>query len=239
MTEAILRAAHEAGVTPQQIMVEVTEDAVVRDVGPARSSLELLRTQGVWIAVDDFGTGSSSLAHLRELPVDVLKIDRAFVRNITEEGDDLAIVAALTDLAHALGVTVIAEGVETAEQRRVLADLKCEQAQGYLWSPPVAVEELRDALDDVTRRGRAAEAQSRLGRRPHRDGLGNGVVGREHGLLRMLELHREGKSPATIASALNVEGFRTPEGLRWHRNTVAKALAPASHPTLWAATTAS
>src|SRR4051794_9140976 len=233
MADDILRAAHAAGVSPRQIMVEVSEDSVLRDVGPARKSLERLRSQGIWIAVDDFGTGSSSLANLRQLPVDVLKIDRAFIRNITEAGDDLAIVAALIDLAHALGVTVIAEGVETADQRRLLAELKCEQAQGYLWSPPVAREELNDAIYDVARRGRTAEAVSRLRPRAPRGAVG--VVGKEHGLLRMLELRREGKSPATIAAALNVESYRTPEGLRWHRNTVTKALAPATRPTLWAA----
>jgi EAL domain-containing protein (putative c-di-GMP-specific phosphodiesterase class I) len=237
LADALLRAAHKAGVSPHQIMVEVTEDSVLRDVGPARKTLERLRALGIWIAVDDFGTGSSSLANLRQLPVDVLKIDRAFVRNITEGGDDLAIVAALIDLAHALGVTVIAEGVETPEQRRMLSELKCEQAQGYLWSAPVPREELNDAIYDVARRGRTAIAVSRM--RP-RDGLhGAGVVGKEHGLLRMLELRREGKSPATIASALNAENFRTPDGMRWHRNTVAKALAPATRPTLWTAGEAS
>jgi diguanylate cyclase (GGDEF)-like protein/PAS domain S-box-containing protein len=230
----LLRTAHRAGVLPSQIMIEVTEDSVLGDVGPARASLERLRAQGIWIAVDDFGTGSSSLAHLRELPVDVLKIDRAFIRNVTAEGDDLAIVAALIDLAHALGVTVIAEGVETPDQRRVLAELKCEQAQGYLWSPPVAREEIAGAIYAVTGRGRRAEVPS--GQRPRAAGAAHGGgVGREHGLLRMLELRREGRSPATIAAALNVEGFRTPDGLRWHRNTVAKALAPTARPTLWTA----
>jgi EAL domain-containing protein (putative c-di-GMP-specific phosphodiesterase class I) len=233
VAEQILRAARQAGVAPTQIMVEVTEDSVLRDMGPARTSLELLRAHGIWIAVDDFGTGSSSLASLRQLPVDVLKIDRAFVRNMTEQGDDLAIVAALIDLAHALGVTVIAEGVETPDQRRVLADLKCEQAQGYLWSAPVAQDVLADAIYDVSRRGRTAESLARL--RPRGQHTSGGAVGREHGLLRMLELRREGKSASTIAAALNVEGFRTPDGLRWHRNTVTKALAPAIRPTLWAA----
>jgi len=232
ITDEILRTAHAAGVSPRQIMVEVTEDSVLRDVGPARKSLERLRSQGIWIAVDDFGTGSSSLANLRQLPVDVLKIDRAFIRNITEAGDDLAIVAALIDLAHALGVTVIAEGVESPDQRRLLGELKCEQAQGYLWSPPVARDELNDAIYDVARRGRTADVVSRL--RPRGHGTSGGVVGREHGLLRMLELRREHKSSATIASALNVEGYRTPDGLRWHRNTVTKALAPATNPRLWA-----
>ena len=232
VADQILRAAWQAGVGPTQIMVEVTEESVLRDMGPARASLEQLRAQGTWIAVDDFGTGSSSLASLRQLPVDVLKIDRAFVRNMTEEGDDLAIVAALIDLAHALGVTVIAEGVETPDQRRVLAELRCERAQGFLWSPPVGRDVLADAIYDVSRRGRAADSVARLRPRGQTPG---GAVGREHGLLRMLELSREGKSASTIAAALNVEGFRTPDGLRWHRSTVTKALAPATRPTLWAA----
>jgi len=221
--EVILRAAYDAGVVPRQVMLEVSEDAVARDLESARRTLERLRAQGIQIAVDDFGTGSSSLAHLRALPVDAIKIDRAFVRNVTEQGDDLAIVAAVVDLAHALGITVIAEGVETPAQRRLLSDLKCEQGQGYLWSAPVSRKELPDALYDVARRGRAAEVLGRL--RP-REAEAAGAVGREHGLMRMMELRREGKSAATIAAALNAEGFRTPEGLRWHRSTVEKALTP-------------
>jgi diguanylate cyclase (GGDEF)-like protein/PAS domain S-box-containing protein len=235
VTDEILRTAHRAGVVPNQIMIEVTEDSVLRDVGPTRASLERLRAQGTWIAVDDFGTGGSSLANLRQLPVDVLKIDRAFIRNVTTDGEDLAIVAALIDLAHALGVIVIAEGVETPDQRRVLAELKCERAQGYLWSPPVARAELAEVILDVARRGRAADTLSRLRQPGGTAGRPGRTVGREHGLLRMLELRREGRSPATIAAALNVEGFRTPEGLRWHRNTVAKVLAPAARPTRWTA----
>jgi len=219
--EVILQAAYDAGVTPGQIILEVTENAVLQDVDIARRALTVLRAQGMFVVVDDFGTGSSSLAHVRALPIDAIKIDRAFVRNLTEDGEDFAIVAALIDLAHALGLTVIAEGVETPAQRHLLAQLKCEQGQGFLWSPPVAKNDLDDVLRDVARRGLAAATLARLRPRSSDD---PSVAGREHGLMRMLELHRDGKSATTIAAALNAEGFRSPEGLRWHRTTVAKSL---------------
>jgi predicted signal transduction protein with EAL and GGDEF domain len=224
--DEILRTAYGAGVAPRQLMIEVNQDALLGDVEETRRSLERLRAQGAWIALDEFGSGTSSITNLRQLPVDVLKIDRAFIRNLTDGGDDLAIVASLIDLAHALGVTVIAEGVETHDQRRLLVELKCDQAQGYLWSRPVSCDALPDVLHDLTRSVRVAEAVDQL--RP-REAARPAVAGREHGLLHMLELRREGKSPATIAAALNAQGFRTPEGLRWQHGSVLKALPMAAN----------
>jgi EAL domain-containing protein (putative c-di-GMP-specific phosphodiesterase class I) len=222
--DEILRASYEAGLLPRQLVVEVGDHAVLRDVGVARKALERLQAQGALIALDEFGAGMSSLTSLRRLPVDVLKIDRVFVRNLVSDSEDVAIVASLIDLAHALGVTVVAEGVETPVQRQLLVDLGCDQAQGYLWSAPVPAGELPDALADLVGRSRAADAIERL--RPRSAG-GPGAVGRANGLLRMLELRREGRSAATIAAALNAEGYRTPEGVRWHRGTIARALVAA------------
>jgi len=222
--DEILRASYEAGLMPRQLMIEVGDHAVLRDVDVARKALERLQAQGALIVLDEFGAGLSSLTSLRQLPVDVLKIDRVFVRNLAADSEDLAIVAALIDLAHALGVTVVAEGVETPAQRQLLVELGCDQAQGYLWSAPVPCDELPDALAELVSRSRAADAIGQLRPRP---AAGMGVVGRAHGLLRMLELRREGRSAATIAAALNAEGYRTPEGVRWHRGTVARALVAA------------
>lgn len=223
----VLSALAAAEISPRQLMVEVSSAVVRRDSAGAARTLTRLREQGVWVAIDDFGGAASSIADLRVLPVDVVKIDRVFVRNIVSSRDDLAVVAALVDLAHALGVTVVAEGVETPDQRRLLDDLRCDQAQGYLWSTPVPAATLADALYDVPRAGRAAATIGRLRAGGSPSAADDGAVGREHGLLRMFELKRDGASPTTIAAALNAEGFRTPAGQRWHRSTVAKVLAPA------------
>jgi EAL domain-containing protein (putative c-di-GMP-specific phosphodiesterase class I) len=222
----VLGALAAAGVSPNQLMLEVSSAVVRRDAAGAARALARLRDRGVWVAIDDFGGATSSVGDLRQLPVDVVKIDRVFVRNIVNARDDLAVVAALVDLAHALGITVVAEGVETHDQRRLLADLRCNHAQGYLWSTPVPASRLSDALYDVPRAGRAAASIGRLRAGGSPSAADDGAVAREHGLLRMLELRRDGASPATIAAALNAEGFRTPSGMRWHRVTVAKALPP-------------
>ncbi len=113
----------------------------LRDEAFALAQLERLKDVGVSIAVDDFGTGFSSLSHIKRLPVDTLKIDRSFVDDVTREPDAASIISAITSMARGLGVKTIAEGVETEEQRNVLHLLRCDMGQGYRFNPPLAADE--------------------------------------------------------------------------------------------------
>jgi len=99
------------------------------------------------ISIDDFGTGYSSLNHLKRFPINTVKIDRSFIRDITTDSDDTAIVSAIISMAHSMGLRVIAEGVETGEQLNILRDLQCEEIQGFLFSPPVPPDEAMALLD--------------------------------------------------------------------------------------------
>ena len=126
------------------LVLEITEEAVVLDFKHATLILECLRDLGIRIAVDDFGTGYSSLSLIKRLPVDELKIDRSFVTNLPDDKDDVAIVRAAIDLAHNLGLQVLAEGVETQAGLDWLVESGCEQAQGYLISKPMPAEQFSD-----------------------------------------------------------------------------------------------
>jgi len=112
----------------------------MEDVKHNISSLQAIRAMGVTIAIDDFGTGFSSLSHLAKLPVDTLKIDRSFVIDMTSGREGLALVSTIVGLAHALRLKVVAEGVETEEQSRLLHLLSCDEMQGFLFSKPVSGE---------------------------------------------------------------------------------------------------
>ncbi len=143
------RVAHvcaEAGLEPSRLMLEVTETSLIERPGESAAVLESVRALGVIVALDDFGTGYSSLAYLRHLPVDLLKIDRSFVAGLPGSGDDLQMIAAITSLAHALDVRVLAEGVETAEQLTVLQSLGVDVAQGFLFSRPCEAEDVVGVL---------------------------------------------------------------------------------------------
>jgi diguanylate cyclase (GGDEF)-like protein/PAS domain S-box-containing protein len=134
-TRGVLR---EFGLEPGRLTVEVTETSMVEDAEAAAASLMRLREHGVHLALDDFGTGYSSLAYLRQLPFDILKIDRSFVQRVGHAPSDLAIVRSVVTLAHTLGLSVTAEGVETRAQERSLRLLGCEHAQGFLFAQPVS-----------------------------------------------------------------------------------------------------
>lgn len=132
-----LRAAVDAaGARPGQLGIEITETSPIDDLDIAVAVLRRLHATGVRIALDDFGTGYSSLAHLKSLPVDVIKVDRGFIEGVAYSPPDAAIVAAIIDMAHALRRVVVAEGVEDSIQQRALDRLGCDLGQGYLFASP-------------------------------------------------------------------------------------------------------
>jgi diguanylate cyclase (GGDEF)-like protein/PAS domain S-box-containing protein len=137
--EAILR---ETGLASHVLELEITESVVMEDPAAAERVLDRLHDIGIHIAVDDFGTGYSSLSYLKQFPIDFLKIDRSFVQDIPNDRDDVAIARAIIALAKALELRVIAEGVETEQQRAFLEAEGCEEAQGYLLSRPIDAEEM-------------------------------------------------------------------------------------------------
>lgn len=127
-------------IAPDGLELEITESLIMEDVAHSIASLKAIRAMGVSIAIDDFGTGFSSLSYLAKLPVDTLKIDRSFVNDMTAGPEGLAVVSAIINLAHSLKLKVVAEGVETDEQLRLLRLLSCNEMQGYLFSKPVPSE---------------------------------------------------------------------------------------------------
>ena len=151
--EQLVAQVIDADLSPADIQLEITESVLLgRSATHVRRTLEKLHEHGVKVALDDFGTGFASLSHLKEFPVDVIKIDRTFISNLLTDEHDAAIVHALVGLAAALGVEVVAEGVETAAQRDVLAALGCTTAQGHLFgraAPPWAVADLLNGSASV------------------------------------------------------------------------------------------
>jgi EAL domain-containing protein (putative c-di-GMP-specific phosphodiesterase class I) len=132
------RALAETGVAATLLEVEITESDAMQRPEEVVGILAKLKARGIGVAIDDFGTGYSSLAYLKRLPIDKLKLDRAFVAGLPQDGDDAAIARAVVGMAHALGLKVIAEGVETEAQRAFLAALGCDELQGYLGSEPLS-----------------------------------------------------------------------------------------------------
>ena len=126
--------------------IEITESLIMQDVEANIRKLHAIREMGVEVAIDDFGTGYSSLSYIAKLPINSLKIDRAFIINMTSSADDLSIVSAIISLAHSLNLRVIAEGVETNEQAKLLRLLKCDEIQGFLFSPGVPAEQIEEFL---------------------------------------------------------------------------------------------
>jgi diguanylate cyclase (GGDEF)-like protein len=136
--DLVAQALQRAGVQPHRLTLELTESVLVSDVAGTVDKMRALNQLGVRCALDDFGTGYSSLAYLKQLPIHLLKIDRTFVREILTNQSDVAIARAVIALASGLGLPAMAEGVETAAQHGLLADLGCSAFQGYWFSPPVA-----------------------------------------------------------------------------------------------------
>ena len=135
-----------AGGAPHGLDLEITESVIMHDIDANVRVLSQVRGMGVELAIDDFGTGYSSLAYIGRLPVSVIKIDRAFIRNLDSDAESKPIVRTIISLTHALGRKVVAEGVETEGQARLLRQLRCDQYQGYLFSKPLPAEEIERLL---------------------------------------------------------------------------------------------
>lgn len=140
LAAVVKSALSDAGLEPGYLELEITESAVMDHAEKSASTLQVLSTMGVHISIDDFGTGYSSLSYLRRFPLDKLKIDRSFVRELMSNPDDASIVKAIISLAHNLRLRVVAEGVETAEQLGFLRELGCDQYQGFFCSPAVPAD---------------------------------------------------------------------------------------------------
>ncbi|MEQ8839521.1 MAG: EAL domain-containing protein [Acidimicrobiales bacterium] len=146
-TVALVRSVLDStGLAPSRLCLEITESAVMADVTRSEEILHRLKELGVQLAVDDFGTGFSSLAYLKRFPVDALKIDRAFVSDLGSDRSDRAFVRSIVSLADALGLDVVAEGVETEQQAEILVELGCLRAQGFYFGRPAPAATLRDLL---------------------------------------------------------------------------------------------
>lgn len=145
LAEQVAAVLRDTGLPAEQLELEITEQMLINDLESSRATLGSLKDLGVTVAIDDFGTGYCSLAYLKRLPLHVLKIDRTFVSGLPDDLNDLAIVEAITLLAHKLDLQVIAEGVETAAQLETLRALGCDMVQGYYLSKPVPLDRLESA----------------------------------------------------------------------------------------------
>jgi diguanylate cyclase (GGDEF)-like protein len=151
--DSVARHLGAAGLEPSSICLELTESALMGAGEEPRQALAALKVLGVYVAIDDFGTGFSSLAALKRLPVEIVKVDRSFVDGLGTDPEDSAIVASVLSLAHAMGLHVIAEGVETPLQASELVTLGCTVAQGFLWSPAVPAEDVVRVAGELERAG--------------------------------------------------------------------------------------
>ena len=136
----------DAGIEPRHLVLEITESTLFQDPQRVRPVLENLKSMGVRIALDDFGTGQSSLSHLRSFPIDIVKIDRGFIRDVPEDKNDCELVSAIIAMARNLNMCVVAEGVEQDAQLAFLRERGCDRVQGYYFSPPLPSDEMQDYL---------------------------------------------------------------------------------------------
>jgi EAL domain-containing protein (putative c-di-GMP-specific phosphodiesterase class I) len=161
----VLEALERSGLPADRLEIELTESALLHDSHHAIDLLTRLRALGVRIALDDFGTGFSSLAYLRRLPLDLLKIDRAFIADLDHPHAGTtarAIVSAIHELAQALGLHTVAEGIETAEQQQVLTELGCDLGQGFLFAQALPRDATQAFVELAHRQGLGAAREAHL-----------------------------------------------------------------------------
>jgi EAL domain-containing protein (putative c-di-GMP-specific phosphodiesterase class I) len=142
----IAKTIAESGLTPESLELEITESLVMQNAEHATETLQKLKAMGIILSIDDFGTGYSSLAYLKRFPIDCIKVDRSFIKDIPIDPDDMAITKGVIALGHSLRLKVIAEGVETVEQRDFLQANGCDEFQGFFFSKPLPAEEVTTLL---------------------------------------------------------------------------------------------
>ena len=152
----------ETGLAAARLELEVTEGALAVDFETVKQNLQALRKLGVRISIDDFGTGYSSLSRVRELDADTLKVDRLFVQGASETPNGVAVVQAIIDMAHTLNLSVVAEGVETAEQLQMLRDMQCDEVQGFLLARPQSPDLITELLQNRSAEPRFAATPQML-----------------------------------------------------------------------------
>jgi EAL domain-containing protein (putative c-di-GMP-specific phosphodiesterase class I) len=151
LTERIRDILAETGLTPGGLALEITESALMKDIPSTIAALRWLKALGVGLSIDDFGTGYSSLAYMKKFPTDTIKVERSMVSGLDHDPGNAAIVSAMVTLAHALGLRVVAEGVETEAEAHELRDLGCDLGQGYYWCKPAPADEMTALLDAASR----------------------------------------------------------------------------------------
>ena len=150
MTAVSSAALDESGMDPTLLELEITEGMLMHDIERAMTTLSVLRGMGVKLAIDDFGTGYSSLSQLKRFPVNTIKVDRSFVRDLESIADDRGIAQAIVSMGKSLCLTVVAEGVETKSQLEFLRQQGCDEFQGFLFSKAVPADEFADLLRNFT-----------------------------------------------------------------------------------------
>ena len=212
LPDVVARAIAGTGIDPAGLWLEITESALMDDPDHAIAILEKVREQGIVLALDDFGTGYSSFSYLRRLPVGVLKIDRSFVAGLGSDASDESVVAAIVELGHALGLTVVAEGVEHRDQAEILADLGCDTGQGYYWARPAPAEQFETWWSGYREDAAAArDAEDGL-RAPATDGIGTEDSGTDAltGLLNPAALDRilPRLGPGDTVAVVDLDNFK-------------------------------
>jgi EAL domain-containing protein (putative c-di-GMP-specific phosphodiesterase class I) len=149
LADMIFQTLCDTGVDPSTLCLEITESALIKDIEKAEGTLERFKSLGVRLSIDDFGTGYSSLSYLKRFPIDTLKVDKSFVKDIANGQQERAVAKSVIELAHALELTAIAEGVEQVGQVEELQCLGCDFAQGYYFAPPTDPEEIDLAVQET------------------------------------------------------------------------------------------
>src|SRR4029079_14569089 len=148
--EDVDEALAASGMSPVLLQLEVTESMMMRNVGRALQVRDAIQSRGIRLAIDDFGTGYSSKSLMKHFPIDTIKIDRSFVRDLPQDSEDQAIAQAIISMGKALGMTVVAEGVENAEQEAFLRTHGCDEMQGFLISRPLPAPQIAELLRPMT-----------------------------------------------------------------------------------------